>query len=109
MPRTKKPKMSEQYNEDIIKNLRILEEYERIQKNPYKAVQLTLGNPNFAGAFVGIIAVVPIAFASRAQKLRTKLANLAILFLLIFVGIGTKSLQAILLLILSFFSTDYLF
>jgi DNA polymerase beta len=38
MPRTKKPKMSEQLNEDIIKNLRILEEYERIQKNPYKAV-----------------------------------------------------------------------
>ncbi len=38
MPRTKKPKVSEQLNEDIIRNLRILEEYERIQKNPYKAV-----------------------------------------------------------------------
>lgn len=63
--------------------------------NPSGAVQLTLGNPNFAGALIGMMTVIPFSgiFASRTRFLRT--ANTLILLLTVYLAFNTQSLQAI--------------
>jgi O-antigen ligase len=63
--------------------------------NPYDAIQLTLGNPNFAGALFGMLAVLPIAFLLKNRNLLILFAGILIFGLTIFVALGTKSLQAI--------------
>ncbi len=63
--------------------------------NPYDAVQLTLGNPNFAGALFGMLAVLPIAFSLKTRKFVIQFAGILTFGLTIFVALGTRSLQAI--------------
>ena len=69
--------------------------------NPYDAVQLTLGNPNFAGAFLGMLAVLPIAFALKNTNIGFWVAGILVFGLTIFVALGTNSLQAIVVLALA--------
>ena len=69
--------------------------------NPYDAVQLTLGNPNFAGAFLGMIAVVPFAFAVRGGLLWKRLVGLVGFVGVGFLALGTKSLQATVVLVIA--------
>ncbi len=63
--------------------------------NPYDAVQLTLGNPNFAGALLGMLAVLPVAFVLKNTNIGFWIAGLLMFGLTMFVALGTKSLQAI--------------
>jgi O-antigen ligase len=69
--------------------------------NPYKAVTLTLGNPNFAGALFGILAVIAFARALYGKEIITRVSYLILFASTIFLGFQTKSLQSQLLLIVS--------
>ncbi len=62
--------------------------------NPFRSVQLTLGNPNFAGALVGMVSVIVFAsFIFGSNFYRRVIAFLGFGFLLI-VARGTNSIQA---------------
>ncbi len=62
--------------------------------NPFRSVQLTLGNPNFAGALVGMISVIVFAsFIFGSNFYRRIIAFLSLGSLLI-VARGTNSIQA---------------
>ena len=69
--------------------------------NPFDAVSLTLGNPNFSGALFGMLSVVVFAKIITSKKASYKLAYLVLLSSTIFLGFQTKSLQSQLLLISS--------
>ena len=69
--------------------------------NPFKAVSLTLGNPNFAGALFGCLSIVAISILVSTQKLWAKVLSLGLYLSTIFLAVQTKSLQAVLLIILS--------
>jgi len=68
--------------------------------NPYDAIQLTLGNPNFAAAFFGMLSVLPIVIAF-SQKYSFKFLGVLGFCITVFVAIGTKSLQAIVVMVVS--------
>ena len=70
--------------------------------NPFKAVSLTLGNPNFAGALFGCISIMTIAIVVKTQKVWVKAFFISWYFSSAFLAVQTKSLQAVLLLFLSF-------
>jgi O-antigen ligase len=65
--------------------------------NPYKAVSLTLGNPNFAGAFFGILGVVGFSRFLTAKTLGNKAFGVLLFTATIFISFKTKSLQSPLL------------
>ena len=70
-------------------------------KNPFKSIQLTLGNPNFAGALFGLIAIVPLYISFTWNRV-TKLLTSAIgVFLIGYLGFCTNSLQSIVLVFLT--------
>ena len=69
--------------------------------NPFDAVSLTLGNPNFSGALFGMLSVVVFAKIITSKRVSYKLAYLVLLSSTIFLGFQTKSLQSQLLLVSS--------
>ena len=67
--------------------------------NPYKAVSLTLGNPNFAGAFFGILSVVAVSRIFIGKSIGIKIFGLLLFVATVFISLKTKSLQSPLLII----------
>jgi O-antigen ligase len=65
--------------------------------NPYGAVSLTLGNPNFAGAFFGILSVVPLSGVFLGKSLSTRIFGSLLFVATVFMGLKTNSLQSPLL------------
>lgn len=56
-------------------------------------VKLTLGNPNFAAAFLGLLACVPIYYGLQTNKFYFKLISGFIFLLLVYIGTQTNSFQ----------------
>ena len=75
--------------------------------NPLDAVSLTLANPNFASAFFGCTTVAILYKLRQIKILKIRLIFLALVFSSIFLTFQTKSLQGILLILISF--SVYLF
>ena len=67
--------------------------------NPYNAVSLTLGNPNFAGAFFGILSVVAVSGIFIAKSIGLKVFGVLLFTATVFVSLKTNSLQSPLLII----------
>ncbi|ASY27183.1 O-antigen ligase-like protein [Candidatus Planktophila limnetica] len=67
--------------------------------NPYKAVSLTLGNPNFAGAFFGILSVVAVSRIFVGKTSALKVFGVLLFAATVFISLKTKSLQSPLLII----------
>ena len=67
--------------------------------NPYKAVSLTLGNPNFAGAFFGILSVIAVSTIFVGKTIATKVFGVLLFASTVFISFNTKSLQSPLLII----------
>jgi hypothetical protein len=67
--------------------------------NPYKAVSLTLGNPNFAGAFFGILSVLALSRIFAGKTLGIKVFGVLLFAASVFMSLKTKSLQSPLLII----------
>jgi O-antigen ligase len=71
--------------------------------NPYKAVSLTLGNPNFAGALFGCLTVLTLYFLFTSKNSINRLLFSLLGISSIFLSFKTNSLQSVLLIFLSFF------
>jgi len=67
--------------------------------NPFKAVSLTLGNPNFAGAFFGILSVVAVSRIFVGNSIGIKVFGGLLFVATVFISLKTKSLQSPLLII----------
>ena len=67
--------------------------------NPYNAVSLTLGNPNFAGAFFGILSVVAVSGIFAGKSIGLKAVGILLLVATVFISLKTNSLQSPLLII----------
>jgi O-antigen ligase len=67
--------------------------------NPYNAVSLTLGNPNFAGAFFGILSVVAVSRIFIGESIGLKVFGVLLFAATVFISLKTKSLQSPLLII----------
>ena len=67
--------------------------------NPFKAVFLTLGNPNFAGAFFGILSVIAISRIFLGKTAGHRVLGALLLGVTAFISLKTKSLQSPLLII----------
>jgi O-antigen ligase len=67
--------------------------------NPYKAVSLTLGNPNFAGAFFGILSVVAVSRIFVGKTIGIKIYGVFLFVATVFISLKTKSLQSPLLIV----------
>jgi O-antigen ligase len=67
--------------------------------NPFKAVSLTLGNPNFAGAFFGILSVVAVSRVFVGKTVGLKVFGVLLFVVTVFISLETKSLQSPLLII----------
>lgn len=65
----------------------------------YDGVQLTLGNPNFAGALIGLLFALPINILLR-ENTKYKFLSIFILIALAPLAIGTKSLQTFLIILI---------
>jgi len=62
--------------------------------NPSGAIQLTLGNPNFAGALLGILAVLPLSRLIENMQAIRKFIWLSLLLFVGFLCLNTDSLQS---------------
>jgi hypothetical protein len=67
--------------------------------NPYNAVSLTLGNPNFAGAFFGILSVVAVSRIFLGKSIGLKVFGVLLFAATVFISLKTNSLQSPLLII----------
>ena len=67
--------------------------------NPYKAVSLTLGNPNFAGAFFGILGVIVFSRIFVGKGLVQKSFGFLLFGATVFISLKTNSLQSPLLIV----------
>jgi hypothetical protein len=67
--------------------------------NPYNAVSLTLGNPNFAGAFFGILSVVAVSRIFVGKSIGLKVFGVLLFASTVFISLKTNSLQSPLLII----------
>ena len=67
--------------------------------NPYKAVSLTLGNPNFAGAFFGILSVIGFSRIFLAKGVGQKVFGVLLSGATVFISLKTNSLQSPLLIV----------
>jgi O-antigen ligase len=67
--------------------------------NPFRAVSLTLGNPNFAGAFFGILSVVAISRIFVGKTVLIKVFGVLLFAAIVFISLKTKSLQSPLLIV----------
>ena len=70
-------------------------------QNPYHAVHLTLGNPDFAGAFFGIIAVYPLSQIIKSSRRSYKFLSLLMLGSIFYLAFQTHTLQSLVLIILT--------
>ena len=61
--------------------------------NPFNSVTLTLGNPNFTGAFFGIMSSCLLYWITKPTKPHIKTLGLLALCVLIFLGVKTNSIQ----------------
>jgi O-antigen ligase len=69
--------------------------------NPYAAVTLTLGNPNFSGAFFGLLTITTICLTLFSRNKISQLLALGCTATSFFLAQKTQSLQSILLIALS--------
>jgi O-antigen ligase len=67
--------------------------------NPYNAVSLTLGNPNFAGAFFGILSVVAVSRIFFGKSIGLKVSGVLLFAATVFISLKTNSLQSPLLIV----------
>jgi O-antigen ligase len=67
--------------------------------NPYNAVSLTLGNPNFAGAFFGILSVLAFSRIFVGKGLIQKGFGAVLFVATVFISLKTNSLQSPLLIV----------
>jgi O-antigen ligase len=67
--------------------------------NPFKAVSLTLGNPNFAGAFFGILSVIAVSRIFVGKTVGIKVFGTLLFASTVFISLKTKSLQSPLLIV----------
>jgi O-antigen ligase len=67
--------------------------------NPFKAVSLTLGNPNFAGAFFGILSVIAFSRIFVGKGAHQKSFGVLLFGTTVFLGLKTNSLQSPLLIV----------
>ena len=67
--------------------------------NPYNAVSLTLGNPNFAGAFFGILSVLAFSRIFLGKGLIQKVFGVVLFGATVFISLKTNSLQSPLLIV----------
>jgi O-antigen ligase len=67
--------------------------------NPYDAVVLTLGNPNFAGAFFGILSVVAFSRIFLGKGVAQKTFGIILFGSTVFISLKTNSLQSPLLIL----------
>jgi O-antigen ligase len=67
--------------------------------NPYDAVVLTLGNPNFAGAFFGILSVVAFSRTFLGKGVAQKTFGILLFGSTAFISLQTNSLQSPLLIV----------
>ncbi len=69
--------------------------------NPFNAVSLTLGNPNFAGAFFGILSVLAMSRIFTSKTIGLKVLGFVLLVTTVFISLKTNSLQSPLLIVCS--------
>ena len=69
--------------------------------DPFDAVQLTLGNPNFSGALIGMLSVIPLGVLTIYKSLIGKAIALSSLVILVLLALGTKSLQSFVVMAIS--------
>jgi O-antigen ligase len=67
--------------------------------NPYNAVSLTLGNPNFAGAFFGILSVIAFSRIFVDKGVIQKSFGVVLFAATVFISLKTNSLQSPLLIV----------
>jgi len=67
--------------------------------NPYNAVTLTLGNPNFAGAFFGVLSVVAYSRIFVGKGMVQKISGVVLFGATILISLETNSLQSPLLIV----------
>jgi O-antigen ligase len=67
--------------------------------NPFKAVSLTLGNPNFAGAFFGILSVIAFSRIFLGKGVVQKVFGVLLFGATVFISLKTNSLQSPLLIV----------
>jgi O-antigen ligase len=67
--------------------------------NPYNAVSLTLGNPNFAGAFFGILSVLAFSRILFGKGAVQKTFGVVLFGATVFISLKTNSLQSPLLIL----------
>ena len=67
--------------------------------NPYNAVSLTLGNPNFAGAFFGILSVLAFSRIFAGKGVIQKSFGVVLFAATVFISLKTNSLQSPLLIV----------
>jgi O-antigen ligase len=67
--------------------------------NPYNAVSLTLGNPNFAGAFFGILSVLAFSRIFVGKGVVQKTFGVVLFGATVFISLETNSLQSPLLIV----------
>jgi hypothetical protein len=67
--------------------------------NPYNAVSLTLGNPNFAGAFFGILSVLAFSRIFVGKGVVQKSFGAVLFATTLFISLKTNSLQSPLLIV----------
>ena len=67
--------------------------------NPYDAVSLTLGNPNFAGAFFGILSVLAFSRIFLGKGVVQKSFGAVLFAATVFISLKTNSLQSPLLIV----------
>jgi O-antigen ligase len=67
--------------------------------NPYNAVSLTLGNPNFAGAFFGILSIIAFSRVFIGNSVVQRTFGAVLFAATVFISLKTNSLQSPLLII----------
>jgi O-antigen ligase len=77
--------------------------------NPLNAVQLTLGNPNFASALFGILSVIPLSRFIESKSKSSKLVYFILICSTIFLTYKTNSVQGIFILVIIFFLFIFLY
>lgn len=67
--------------------------------NPFKSVSLTLGNPNFAGAFFGILSVIALSQIFLGKNVGRRVLGVLLFGATAFISLKTNSLQSPLLIV----------
>ncbi len=70
-------------------------------RNDLDAVQLSLGNPNFAAALYGMLVVLPVSKIIQAKSNSVRWREALVIASVVFLAIQTKSLQAFLVMLIT--------